>query len=537
MDTNICKLLGEDYRGHCVNITMMRGEMTEVLDRINGLRTITSLLAHEETGHGVSYQRDIRVRKYCKERRISFKEFPQMGVTRGLKSRDGFSKKYNEFMGRRQCERVSGDVFGRFLVRDLGGCGVLGAGALDGRFGEDRRDRQKGGESKAVRVYEPFLSKRGEGFSRGISSPLSAWSSCSRLSAYLSFGHVSLRFVVQSLGKKQEELRRKRKELEGKGVKDGWLKSLAAFHSRLRWRSHFIQKLESEPEIEFRAQHVAYDKLRTEPWDFNQDYYNAWASGSTGFPMADACMRCLLQHGWVNFRMRAMLVSFACYNLWLDWRKIDSHLARCFLDFEPGIHYPQLQMQCGSSGINAMRVYNVTKQGKDQDRQGIFIKRYVPELSNVPLKYIHEPHKMPNEVQAACGVIIDTTVAQVTSFGSNGVSYYPSPIVDEKASAKVAKDRIAAVRRLATTKALAQQVYIKHGSRKGGSSRRNSATKNERPSGVTEIMDTESGGGSPVLGKRRRDASRKSSTTKKRKQVSPHNSIVRYLKKGTEAKH
>ncbi len=79
--------------------------------------------------------------------------------------------------------------------------------------------------------------------------------------------------------------------------------------------------------------------------------------------------------------MRAMLVSFAAFNLWLDWKRLAPHLARVFLDYEPGIHYPQLQMQSGSTGINTMRVYSVTKQGKDQDPQGTFIRRYVPELN------------------------------------------------------------------------------------------------------------------------------------------------------------
>jgi hypothetical protein len=78
--------------------------------------------------------------------------------------------------------------------------------------------------------------------------------------------------------------------------------------------------------------------------------------------MVDACMRSLLHSGWLNFRMRAMLVSFACYDLWLDWRPLAPILARCFLDYEPGIHYPQLQMQAGTTGMNANRIYSASKQ-------------------------------------------------------------------------------------------------------------------------------------------------------------------------------
>jgi len=111
--------------------------------------------------------------------------------------------------------------------------------------------------------------------------------------------------------------------------------------------------------------------------------------------MVDACMRCLLATGWLNFRMRCMLVSFAVYNLWLDWRSIAGHLARCFLDFDPGIHFPQLQMQAATTGVD-MRCYSMTRQAKEHDPKGEFIMRYVPELSNLQGTsiHIHEPWRM-----------------------------------------------------------------------------------------------------------------------------------------------
>ena len=196
---------------------------------------------------------------------------------------------------------------------------------------------------------------------------------------------------------------------------------------------------------------AAYQPLRRQPGDWNESYYEAWSTGRTGFPFVDACMRCLERHGWLNFRMRAMVVSFATYNLWLDWSRLAPHLARVFLDFEPGIHYPQLQMQSGTTGINAMRVYNVTKQGKDQDPSGVFIRKYVPELSKVSNEYIHEPWKMSRHEQSRCGVIV-------------GVDY-PEPIVDEKESARVAKQRVSEVRKTDLAVRQSKRVYEKHGSR------------------------------------------------------------------------
>ena len=95
--------------------------------------------------------------------------------------------------------------------------------------------------------------------------------------------------------------------------------ALTGFSGRLRWHCHFMQKLESEPAIEFHNFARAYDGLRE--GEFNEAYFDAWRLGMTGYPMVDACMRSLVATGWLNFRMRAMLVSFASYHLWLHWRQ------------------------------------------------------------------------------------------------------------------------------------------------------------------------------------------------------------------------
>ena len=110
--------------------------------------------------------------------------------------------------------------------------------------------------------------------------------------------------------------------------------------------------------------------------------------------MIDASMRCLKATGWINFRMRAMLVSFLTHHLDQDWRNGAFILANYFLDFEPGIHYPQVQMQAGTTGVHTLRIYNPIKQGKEHDPKGIFVRKWIPELQNVPDNYIHEPWQM-----------------------------------------------------------------------------------------------------------------------------------------------
>jgi deoxyribodipyrimidine photo-lyase len=150
-----------------------------------------------------------------------------------------------------------------------------------------------------------------------------------------------------------------------------------------------MQKLEDEPAIETRCLHPACEGLR--PREADAARLAAWEAGETGIPFVDACMRYLRATGWLNFRMRSMLVAVASYHLWLDWRATGPHLARMFTDYEPGIHWPQVQMQSGTTGMNTVRIYNPVKQGRDQDPSGAFTRAWVPEVRDVPDRFLQEP--------------------------------------------------------------------------------------------------------------------------------------------------
>jgi deoxyribodipyrimidine photo-lyase len=229
-------------------------------------------------------------------------------------------------------------------------------------------------------------------------------------------------------------------------------RDLRAWSGRLRWHCHFMQKLESEPAVEFHNFSRVCDGLRE--GTFNEAHFAAWCEGRTGYPMVDACMRSLRATGWLNFRMRAMLVSFASYHLWLHWRETGLFLARQFLDFEPGIHWSQMQMQSGTTGINTLRMYSPAKQAREHDPQGLFIRRWVPELARVPLPYLAEPWTMPPSVEHLAGCVIGKD--------------YPAPIVDEKSALQQAKERLYGLRRQDAARLQADAVQARHGSRKSG---------------------------------------------------------------------
>jgi deoxyribodipyrimidine photo-lyase len=278
-----------------------------------------------------------------------------------------------------------------------------------------------------------------------MSSPLTAPSTCSRLSAHLAFGTLSVREAYQAASRLRQtcDPEPERKTRAG----------LSAFIDRLKWHCHLIQKLEDDPTIEFRNIHKAYDGLRPCPADDDASL-TAWIEGRTGFPLLDACMRSLQATGWLNFRMRAMAISFAVHHLWLDWKRPAQLLAARFTDFEPGIHYVQVQMQSATTGTGIPRVYNPLRQSLAQDPEGHFIRQWVPELAGLPTAWLHAPWEAPPVILESAGILPGRT--------------YPLPLTDHLASAARARSVIRAVRQQTDHDPTASAITARHGSRAAG---------------------------------------------------------------------
>ena len=424
-------------------LTVRSGEATAVLARLHHEVGVAALWSHQETGNAITYARDRRVAAWAEKQGIPWTEYPSNGVVRRLASRDGWAGRW--------ARRMNQPVTPAPEAVTPAACPFSGTAQGTETLGvtpQPRPEAQHGGLAPAAETLASFLGHRGVNYRKDMSAPGPAWTGCSRLSPYLAWGCLSVRQVHQATQARRDELAAARKA--GQDVDRRWRGSLSAFAQRLRWRCHFIQKLEDQPDIEFRNMSRAYDGLRED--EFDQALFRAWCEGRTGYPMVDACMRALHAAGWINFRMRAMLMSFASYHLWLHWRPTSLHLARLFLDYEPGIHYPQSQMQSGVTGINAIRIYSPIKQVQDHDPEGDFIRRYCPELARVPAKYMAEPHTMPLAVQRESGCRIGED--------------YPEPIVEHRSAYRRARARIHAVKASAEARETAREVYHRHGSRR-----------------------------------------------------------------------
>ena len=414
------------------------GDAVEVLQRLHTRFAFKIMHSHQETGPDWTFQRDRAVKAWCQTRNIQWIEHRQHGVIRGLQDRSRWAAQWGSLMDAASLAAPSALTSVAFPPKPASE--VLSQVSI-----ADERlvSAQPGGHCEGRELLESFLGSRGEYYRGGMSSPNTAETLCSRLSPHFALGTVSLRTAWQ-------KSQARRDELKGQKGASRWTASLKSFGSRLHWHCHFIQKLETEPRIEFEEVHRGFIGFR--PFDETRaDWLERYERGELGWPFVDACLRCLAQTGWINFRMRAMLVAIASYHLWIDWRQTAQILAQWFTDFEAGIHFSQIQMQSGVTGINANRVYAPIKQSMDQDPEGRFIKRWVPELSAVPSEWIHTPWRMPLSMQQQYGCLIGKD--------------YPEPVGDPVLMARQARARLSEWIATHDLKPEAARVLKQHGSR------------------------------------------------------------------------
>ena len=420
--------LNKELEPYNSKILAVQSDIIAAINQLQAHYYISDIYSHQETGILVTFERDKNFKRYCKNNLINWRENINNGVQRGLQNRDNWTElvdnyyaieplkflpKNNQLISKEAIEGLEAN----FTVPDLNT-------PKDTVF-------QKGGRSTGLRYLISFFEERYSNYMFNISKPSLARTSCSRISPYIAWGNLSVREVYHEAYHLKQTSKHK--------------KALEAFMSRLRWQTHFIQKFEMEHTMEEASVNRGFHKLKK---SISQQYQEAWKKGQTGYPLVDACIRCLNETGYLNFRMRALVVSFFTHNLWQPWQEATTHLSQMFLDFEPGIHFPQLQMQAGETGINMLRIYNPVKNSLEHDPDATFIKKWVPELKALDTPFAHQPYLMTEMEQQFYNFQLDKD--------------YPSPIVDLETTRKKAGDTLWELRKDKTVLKESQRILKKH---------------------------------------------------------------------------
>lgn len=420
--------LNHSLKPYNSKVLVVQSDVIAAVNQILSTYKVRNIYSHQETGLLVTFNRDKAFKRFCRNNFINWHENINNGVQRGLKNRKKwleltdvfydmptlpFAPQNDQLLDLNAITQLERN----FNIPDL-------STNMSSPF-------QKGGRTTGLLYLSSFLEERHKDYMLNISKPDLSRKSCSRLSPYIAWGNLSVREILH-------QTKAFRKTLKNK-------KALNPFISRLRWQSHFIQKFEMEHIMENASVNKGYHKLKK---SISLEYQEAWKAGKTGFPLIDASMRCLNETGYLNFRMRALVVSFFTHNLWQPWQAATTHLSQMFLDFEPGIHFPQLQMQAGETGINALRIYNPIKNSLEYDPDGSFIKKWVPELKALNRPFIHQPYLMTKMEQ------------QFYNFKLG--EDYPNPIVNIDVTRKRASDTLWNLRKDHLVKSENDRILKKH---------------------------------------------------------------------------
>ncbi len=253
------------------------------------------------------------------------------------------------------------------------------------------------GEVVAENYLKEFIKNHLHEYQDGRDYPYS--DQTSKLSRFLRTGELSIRKVWHALNAEPDSNGRQ------------------TFISELCWRDFYNMIYSENPKQKTQEIKEQYRQLQ---WSYNQDFFERWKKGQTGFPIVDAGMRQLNQTGWMHNRLRMIVASFLTKDLLIDWRLGEEYFQQKLIDYDAASNIGgwQWAASTGTDAVPYFRIFNPTTQSEKFDRYGDFIRQFIPELKDVSNEFIHEPSKMSEELQKKSGVVIGKD--------------YPEPIVDHR---------------------------------------------------------------------------------------------------------
>ena len=261
-------------------------------------------------------------------------------------------------------------------------------------------------EEKAEKILDNFIKNSIENYADNRDIP--SINGTSKLSPYLKFGQISVHKIMQ-------------KCLEISNKKIGFRKYI----NELGWREFCHSLLHNFPQMEKGNLRKDFNKFK---WNKNDNLLKKWKIGLTGYPIVDAGMRELYETGWMHNRVRMIVASFLVKHLRIYWDEGEKYFRKTLLDFNLANNVAGWQWVAGTGADAApyFRIFNPILQGEKFDPKGLYVKKWCPELINVPDEFLHKPWEMSEELQNKIKIIIGKT--------------YPQPIVKHEEARKAALD-------------------------------------------------------------------------------------------------
>ncbi|MCX6165336.1 MAG: deoxyribodipyrimidine photo-lyase [Ignavibacteriae bacterium] len=405
--------LKSDLKKFGFSLNILEGKSLNIFKKLNGTYEAIEIFCNEQV-EPYCIKRDCEIKKYIESnsgKLNSFQDSTLMDLNKVIKDDSTpytvFTPFKNKFL-----ELLSSKDYKEYKVKlnklnpkneiSINNFPVINLKEIYNKL--DKSNLIKGGRSNTVKILNNFITKKTKNYD--IDRDFPAISGTSLLSAHLHFGTINIRECFRAISK----IKNKSKGLE-------------KWRDELIWREFYYNIAYNFPYIENGSFKKEYDNLN---WNYDKKLFKLWCDGKTGYPIVDAGMRQLNREGWMHNRVRMIVAMFLTKDLLIDWKLGERYFAENLIDLDFASNNGGWQWSA-STGCDAQpyfRIFNPYLQSKRYDPEGAYIKKYISELSNLPVKYIHNPSEMPKEEQKKYGVIIGKD--------------YPAPIINHSEASKFA---------------------------------------------------------------------------------------------------